>query len=615
MRDFIICDSRQEFLSDIHTVIMMDSYPIAPYTTKDIEDALKSAKKKPNATVVIADNVITNNNEDILSQLPAKTVGFATTPNGNNIINSAGLNSIGLYQTSEQLVEALCNDPLEIVSYANKTNKTMASATNKTNTASTTSKNGKNNQPNTTKKESSKPKEPVYQTENDTEDKEDLEDKKISQNSSSGNKYSGIDNAANGATNNVANNSNNQQDDSQTLALQEQLLQMQQIILEMQKQQNQQINNANSISSNAPSNTPKENLVDEANNEDIEDVEDVEDFEDDFEPEQPKPAQVEKKQKQKKKVDKAGDKMRAKKKIKEEIQADEELDELLAFENEKTKVISVYAAKGGVGKTSISTELAVCLALTSNGRRKFRVCIVDYNIDFGDVATTLNLRDDGPNISYWASEIRDMLARGDNPENINFSRDDMENLYLQEMRETGLYALCAPIAHEDSMLIKPTELQIMLRNIIENGEFDFVICDTGNNTRDSSIIAIDNSDYILLVATQDVTTANCNASVIHTLENSGFETDKIRLIVNNIMPPKETGISVQEVEETFPYQCICRIKRTPDIIKANNLSKPLVYKPNHDYTKQIQKIVRFVTAGEIVKDEPKKGLFSFLRRN
>lgn len=280
--------------------------------------------------------------------------------------------------------------------------------------------------------------------------------------------------------------------------------------------------------------------------------------------------------------------------------------------NRKTKVVAIYAAKGGVGKTSIATELATCLALTNNGRRRFRVCIVDYNIDFGDVATTLMLNEQGANMTYWASEIREMLESGKEPDEIVFDRKHMEDYYLQKVEATGLYALAAPIMHEDSMFIKSEELDIMLDNLVNNGGFDYIICDTGNNTRDSTVIAIDKADYVLLVATQDVTTANCNASVLRTLRDTGFDTDKVRLVLNNIMPAHETGISVQEVEETFPYACVCRIKNTRDIIRANNLGQPLVYKPNHEYTKQIQRIVKFVTQGEVTQEEAKKGFFSRL---
>ena len=54
------------------------------------------------------------------------------------------------------------------------------------------------------------------------------------------------------------------------------------------------------------------------------------------------------------------------------------------------KVITVYSAKGGVGKTTLSSDLATYLALTSNGRNRYKVCFADFNIDFGDVKNTLN---------------------------------------------------------------------------------------------------------------------------------------------------------------------------------------------------------------------------------
>lgn len=43
-----------------------------------------------------------------------------------------------------------------------------------------------------------------------------------------------------------------------------------------------------------------------------------------------------------------------------------------------------------IGKTTLSCELATYLALTSNGRNRYKVCIADFNIDFGDVKNTLN---------------------------------------------------------------------------------------------------------------------------------------------------------------------------------------------------------------------------------
>jgi len=60
---------------------------------------------------------------------------------------------------------------------------------------------------------------------------------------------------------------------------------------------------------------------------------------------------------------------------------------------------------------------------------------------------------------------------------------------------------------------------------------------------------------------------------------------------------------------------VAKIERTPDIIKANNLGKPLVLKPKHKYSKQIFRIVQFLTGKSEQEAKPaKKSRFSFFRR-
>lgn len=278
----------------------------------------------------------------------------------------------------------------------------------------------------------------------------------------------------------------------------------------------------------------------------------------------------------------------------------------------QTKIVTVYSAKGGVGKTTLSTEIAVYLALTCGGRERYRVCLVDYNIDFGDVLTTLDLNSEGPNMAAWAVDIRKRMASGEKAEEIEYSTHEIKG-YLQKMEKTGLYSLLAPIVHEDSLSITEEELQVMLRNITECGEFDFVICDTGNNTRDAAVVALEMAEYVLLVANQDVATANCNDSFLTTMKRLRFDMDKIRLVINNVQPSKLTGVTVREIEELFPYPCIARIRHDSDVVRANNFSKPIVYEPQHEVTKEIRKIISFLTGTEEPKTV-KRGFFSKLFR-
>ena len=279
----------------------------------------------------------------------------------------------------------------------------------------------------------------------------------------------------------------------------------------------------------------------------------------------------------------------------------------------KTTVVTVYSAKGGVGKTTLATEIAVYLSLTCGGRERYKVCLVDYNIDFGDVLTTLDFRSDGPNMTNWAADIRKRLENGEAADDICYSAREIK-AYLQVMDKTGLSALIAPVLHEDSLSISEDELQVMLRSLAQCGEYDFVICDTGNNTRDAAVVALDMADIILLVANQDVTTANCNDSFLATMKRLHFNMDKIRLVINNVRSPKMTGVTVREIEELFPYPCIARIRYDADVVRANNFSKPIVYEPGHEVTAEIRKIISFLTGAEAPKTVKNKGLFGRLFR-
>lgn len=287
-------------------------------------------------------------------------------------------------------------------------------------------------------------------------------------------------------------------------------------------------------------------------------------------------------------------------------QAESLLKKDLQQKKRKSKVVTVYAAKGGVGKTTISSELATYLSRVSVGRGFLRVCIIDCNIDFGDVLTTLDYNPEDNNLSYWSAEVKERIKNGEDPSSIKYSKAEIEER-LQKSDETGLYALIAPITHEDSMDIEENELRVIFDNIIENGEFDFVICDTGNNTRDSSMLALEKADEILLIVTQDVSTASCNAAFLSTMEKIEFDVDKIKLIINLIMPYKYTHISVQELIDEFEYECLAQIKRSPEVVGANNMSKPIVLTDeNHGFTKEIKKIADYLLGNESSVQRNKK---------
>ena len=280
----------------------------------------------------------------------------------------------------------------------------------------------------------------------------------------------------------------------------------------------------------------------------------------------------------------------------------------------ETKVITVYSAKGGVGKTTIASELATYLALVNVGRRRLRVCIVDYNIDFGDVRSTLKLGSDGPTLTDWAAEVQEYMEKGKSPENIQYSKEKIEK-WLRHDKKSGLYVLVAPSTNEDSMGIETDSLSIILNNIVCNGEFDYVICDTGNNTRDSTMVALEKATTILLIMTQNVNTAICDKTFIETMKSIDFDLSHTKIVINNIMPQKSTSVSVQEIVEFFPYDCVGKLKFNTDVIKAGNLGEPLSFHPEHEFTKQLRSIVSYVLQeGSFNSESAPEKKKSFLER-
>lgn len=285
------------------------------------------------------------------------------------------------------------------------------------------------------------------------------------------------------------------------------------------------------------------------------------------------------------------------------------------------KVITVYSAKGGVGKTTIAAELATFLALTNHGRGRFKVCIVDFNIDFGDVLNTLSFDPEKSCMTYWAADIQSRLEMGQDPASIQYTAQQI-SVFLQKNEKDGLYALLAPLTNEDSMDITSTQITIMLDNLIRFGNFDFVICDTGNNTRDSSIISIERADEVLLVMTQDVNTANCNNSFLSTIHKVGFDMNKFRLVINKVRPAKEVAISAEELVEAFVnpftgknYPCLAKIDDDNNVKQANNLGEPLVYQSSHSFTKKIALIAKEVIGDTFVLSQPeKKGFFQRFKK-
>lgn len=299
------------------------------------------------------------------------------------------------------------------------------------------------------------------------------------------------------------------------------------------------------------------------------------------------------------------------------VSPERQVEEDLGIEKGPAKIITVYSAKGGVGKTTIACELATRLALTRNGKENFKVCLVDYNIDFGDVFQTLKFDQSGVTMSLWSELIAEDI---DNGRPTTYEKEQIRTDFLQKKEQDGLYALLAPLYHEDSMAVREDTMPIMLQNLRDNGGFDYIVCDTGNNTRNSTYFALDIADIILMVLTQNVNTVGCNDSFLQMVGQLDFHTDKIGLVINKIRK-ENIDVTVDDVANqlTDPktgriFPCVAKIDFSLDVIRANNNGIPLTYQSNNKFSESIGEICSYITGHQTTPSAPKKkkGFFASL---
>ncbi len=246
------------------------------------------------------------------------------------------------------------------------------------------------------------------------------------------------------------------------------------------------------------------------------------------------------------------------------------------------KILSFFSTKGGVGKTTIATNLAV--QLVSSG--KWRVLLVDLNLQFGDVAVFLNL--------VPKRTIADLTQGG----SLNYT--DIEPYILTH--SSGLQVLAAPTRPEYAELITIEHMQQILSEV--KPHFDFIICDNFSRFDDFSLLTFDIADLIYLVVAMDVPTIKNTKLSLETMESINFK-DKVKVILNR--STKEMGLDIHEVEKAL--NCKVNYEIPSDgkaLVSALNRGTPFVVSyPQSKPTESIRKmILDLVPGSHVVDTEP-----------
>lgn len=234
-------------------------------------------------------------------------------------------------------------------------------------------------------------------------------------------------------------------------------------------------------------------------------------------------------------------------------------DESTEVAESRATIITVFSAKGGCGKTTVSTNLGAALA--DHGRRE--VCIVDLDLAFGDVAIAMQL--------FPTHTIGDAVQLED-------TLDPSAVASLLTQHSPGLRVLSAPVEPGLAENIPVTLVTRLLTIMSEM--FDYVIIDTPPAFTDQVLAAFDMSDLAVLLATLDIPALKNLKLSLETLELLNYPKEKIRLILNRA--DSKVGLDAGEVEKTLRAPISALVPSSRAVPAATNRGVAIVTdQPTH----------------------------------
>ena len=217
------------------------------------------------------------------------------------------------------------------------------------------------------------------------------------------------------------------------------------------------------------------------------------------------------------------------------------------------RVVTVFSPKGGVGKTTMAVNLS--LALADGGTRK--VCIVDLDLAFGDVAITLQL--------FPTHSIEHAVG----------GEDQMDFAMVEQLltrHAESVMVLAAPSLPDARDRVTPLLVTRLLATLKEN--FDYVVVDTAPAFDEQTLTALDETDECVVVATLDVPTLKNVKVALETMDMLRIAEDHRHLLLNRA--DDAVGIGPDKVESILGMPVSAAVSSSVDVAAATNAGSPIV---------------------------------------
>lgn len=233
------------------------------------------------------------------------------------------------------------------------------------------------------------------------------------------------------------------------------------------------------------------------------------------------------------------------------------------------RVIGVVSPKGGVGKTTVATNLGVGLARSA----QHATVLVDLDVQFGDVASGLNLSPE-----YTLPDVVHGPA----------CADPLALKTFLTIHETGLYVICGSDSPEDADGISAADVSRLLAMLAR--EFRYVVVDTAPGLPEHALAAMDQATDLVLVTSMDVPGVRGLRKELETLDGLDMHPDSRHVVLNFAGPGN--GMSVRDVEATIGRGVDVLLPTSRAVPVSVNMGVPLLQGTTRDpVAKQLRQLV------------------------
>lgn len=237
-------------------------------------------------------------------------------------------------------------------------------------------------------------------------------------------------------------------------------------------------------------------------------------------------------------------------------------------EGSRGRVIVVFGAKGGGGKTTIATNLAAAIAGFGVGS----VCLVDYDLEFGDVAMTIRVE---PVVTI----SRAIHMQGE--------LDNRAVAALVTSTDLGFDVVLAPTTPADAELITPDLAEDVIRNLAQM--YAFVVIDAAPSFHEMTLRCLEHGDALVLVSTLDVSSLKNIKVALETLDALGMPRSKWRIVLNRA--GGNIGLSNEDVEDMLGVPISVSIPSSRDVpVALNNGQLIVLAQPDHPVSRALRRL-------------------------